>query len=172
MVGSGGWCSPLVGWGAPCGCWCWAILTIGRGGGGPCSPLVWGCGRPCSPLVGGRDGPCSSFIGNHHRRRCRPLSLVVVPCPSSSSWSLVVSLHRLCLFVGAGHCLWAVVGGGGGPWFVFWGWRPFLCVGRRSCSFWGVCRHFWAVIFDGGLLASTWWQGGHWSSLGASLVWW
>ena len=29
--------------------------------------------------------------------------------------------------MGAGHRLWAVVGGGCGPWFVFWGWRPFLC---------------------------------------------
>ena len=53
--------------------------------------------------------------------------IVVVPCPSSLSWSLVVSLHHLCPFVGAGHRLWAVVGGGRGPWFVFWGWRPFLC---------------------------------------------
>ena len=30
MVGGGGRCSPLVGWGAPCG-WCWAVLAIGRG---------------------------------------------------------------------------------------------------------------------------------------------
>jgi len=29
--------------------------------------------------------------------------------------------------VGAGRCLWAVVGGGHGPWFVFWGWQLFLC---------------------------------------------
>ena len=31
MVGSGGQCSLLVGWGVPCGCWCWAVLTVGRG---------------------------------------------------------------------------------------------------------------------------------------------
>jgi len=30
----------------------------------------------------------------------------------------------------------------------------------------------WAVVFDGGPLALMWWQGGRWSSLGASLVWW
>ena len=30
MVGGGGRCSPLVGWGAPCG-WCWAVLAVGRG---------------------------------------------------------------------------------------------------------------------------------------------
>jgi len=53
--------------------------------------------------------------------------VVVVPCPSLSSWSLIIGLHRLCPFVGAGRRLWAVVGGGRGPWFVFWGWRPFLC---------------------------------------------
>jgi len=29
--------------------------------------------------------------------------------------------------VGTGCCLWAVVGGGCGPWFIFWGWWPFLC---------------------------------------------
>ena len=48
--------------------------------------------------------------------------------------------------MGAGCCLSAVVGGGGGPWFIFWGWRPFLCVGHRLCSFWGACCHFWAVV--------------------------
>jgi len=53
--------------------------------------------------------------------------IIIVPCPSSSSWSLVISMRHLCPFVGAGHRLWAVVGGGRGPWFVFWGWRPFLC---------------------------------------------
>ena len=53
--------------------------------------------------------------------------VVIVPCPSSLSWSLVIGLHHLCPFVGAGHRLWAVVGGGCGPWFVFWGWQPFLC---------------------------------------------
>ena len=47
-------------------------------------------------------------------------TIIVVPCPSSLSWSPVVSLHRLCPFVGAGRRLWAVVGGGRGPWFVFW----------------------------------------------------
>jgi len=31
MVGGGGWCSPFMGWGAPCGCWCWAVLAVGRG---------------------------------------------------------------------------------------------------------------------------------------------
>jgi len=31
MVGGGGQCSPFVGWGVPCGCWCWAVLTVGRG---------------------------------------------------------------------------------------------------------------------------------------------
>ena len=31
IVEDGGWCSPLVGWGALCGCWCWAVLAIGRG---------------------------------------------------------------------------------------------------------------------------------------------
>jgi len=30
----------------------------------------------------------------------------------------------------------------------------------------------WVVVFDGGPLVSMWWQGGRWSSLGASLVWW
>ena len=53
--------------------------------------------------------------------------IIIVPCPSLSSWSLVVGLRRLCPFMGAGHRLWAVVGGGHGPWFIFWGWRPFLC---------------------------------------------
>jgi len=53
--------------------------------------------------------------------------VIVVPCPSSPSWSLVVGLHHLCPFVGAGRRLWAVVGGGHGPWFVFWGWWLFLC---------------------------------------------
>ena len=53
--------------------------------------------------------------------------VVIVPCPSLLSWSLIVGLRCLCPFVGTGHRLWAVVGGGGGLWFVFWGWRPFLC---------------------------------------------
>ena len=72
--------------------------------------------------------------------------IIIIPCPSSLSWSLVIGLHRLCPFVGTGRRLWAVVGGGSGPWFVFWGWRPFLCVGRRLCLFWGVGCHFWAVV--------------------------
>jgi len=53
--------------------------------------------------------------------------VVIVPYPSSSSWSLVVGLCCLCPFVGTGCHLWAVVGGGRGPWFVFWGWQLFLC---------------------------------------------
>jgi len=40
--------------------------------------------------------------------------------------------------MGAGCHLWAVVGGGGWPWFVYWGWQPFLCVGCHLCLFWGV----------------------------------
>jgi len=98
--------------------------------------------------------------------------IIIVPWPSSLSWSLVVGLCHLCPFVGAGRHLWAVVGGGSGPWFVFWGWQLFLCVGHRSCSFWGVCCCFWVVVFDGGPLALTWWQGSRWSSLEALLVWW
>ena len=31
MVGGGGRYSPFMGWGAPCGCWCWASLAVGRG---------------------------------------------------------------------------------------------------------------------------------------------
>ena len=35
-----------------------------------------------------------------------------------------------------------------------------------------VSGWLWVVVFDGGLLVLTWWQGGHWSLLGVSLVWW
>jgi len=65
--------------------------------------------------------------------------------------------------VGAGCRLWAVVGGGGGPWFVFCGWWLFLCVGCRSCSFWGVCHRFWVVVLvfeQSSLMVVSWRQCG------------
>ena len=72
--------------------------------------------------------------------------VVVVPCPSSLSWSLVVGLRCLCLFVGTGHRLWAVVGGGGGPWFIFLGvaagfvcWPSFVFILGGLLSFLGGC---------------------------------
>jgi len=78
MVGGGGQCSPFVGWGVPCGCWCWAVLAVGRGrwwvmftvGMG----LWWAAfavGRGSwwavfvirRELIGADSGPLSSFVG-------------------------------------------------------------------------------------------------------------
>jgi len=78
MVGGGGWCLPFVGWGAPCGCWCWAVLAVGRGRwwvvftvGMGSWWAVFAVGRGSwwamfivrRGLVGADSGPLSSFVG-------------------------------------------------------------------------------------------------------------
>ena len=56
MVGGGGRCSPFMGWGVQCGCWCWAVLTVGMG-------LWWAVFIICRGSVGADSGLLSSFVG-------------------------------------------------------------------------------------------------------------
>jgi len=104
--------------------------------------------------------PCPSLSSLVPHHRPGPSSLVCIACVHSWAlaiicglWWVVVVGHGL-FFGGGGHfCVLAIV-------HVHFG--GFVVVSGRS----------WVVVFDGGPLASMWWQGGRWSSLGASLVWW
>ena len=102
--------------------------------------------------------------------------IVVVPCPSSSSLVphrrpgpsssvCITCVHLWALAVVCG--LWWVVVVGRGSFFGGGGRFCVLAVIRvRFGGFVIISGRLWAVVFDGGPLASTWWQGGHWSLLG------
>jgi len=104
--------------------------------------------------------PCPLSLSLVPHCRPGPLSSVCVACVRS--WALAV----IC------GLWWVVVVGRGS----FFGGGSCFCVLAIICVHFGgfviVSGWSWAVVFDGGPLVSTWWQGGHWSSLGASLVWW
>jgi len=136
MVGGGGRYSPFVGWGAPCVCWCWAALAVGRGrwwvlfavGMGSWWAVFaigrgswWAVFLVCRGSVGADSGRC-------HR-----------------SWVLV---HGVVL--GRVHRWWG--GAGSGPLSSTLGW-----CGPLS-SFVGWCWA-WVLVADagGGDGPSSWW---------------
>ena len=143
MVGGSGRCSPFVGWGAPCGCWCWAVLTIGRGrwwvvfvvGMGS----WWAMFVICRGSVGAGSGPLSPLVG-----WCWAIVIVRGHWFMGWCWAMF-AVGGVVLVVGHSHCHWWGGAGSGllSSLLVGWCWAVFticgvvLVVGHCRCHWWG-----------------------------------